>query len=519
MGGLRWHEVNGFISLSPTMGVRIIAQEHKSAIILLFVARHDDAYAWSATKRLVGDLDSYEVISIPVREKEVATPLIEGYGLEIATRAASIGLDSGALAAVSQAIDEDDLLAIIESMSEYVQDAILAVASGQLPARLNKEPTVITIGSDDDLMRALSLPLSNWRTFLHPAQRSIVDERREHLLAIMGAPGTGKSVVCVHRAVGLSREILDSEVVLLLTYSRGLVNDLQDAVKFVDPYNKFKVRVHTLDQIRNSKSSVSIDCDDGGVFLTVNESIFRVQHIVVDEFQDSSNSFSEFLTEVIDGGMCSSITVALDPNQSIFMAANRSPIWKIIDKCNLKYLNNCYRLTKQLLSGSYDLLSQIHEYGQSIGEATYAVTMPRARLSGPKLTLIPSDSDDELLKNAKTALNSLVKRYGGQGVACIYVQHYNPHFAKSGKVDEVERKILADETLGAYHEFAPKCKGREFFATVLVVPESYLSSEKQGQGRICRLNTLYVGLTRARNETIVVYRKTSPCAQFLDCLN
>jgi hypothetical protein len=45
--GMRPHPVGEFLSLSPNMELRVLADENADAIVLVYVDKHDEAYRWA----------------------------------------------------------------------------------------------------------------------------------------------------------------------------------------------------------------------------------------------------------------------------------------------------------------------------------------------------------------------------------------------------------------------------------------------------------------------------------------
>lgn len=73
-----------------------------------------------------------------------------------------------------------------------------------------------------------------WRAFLHPAQRRHVEARHSGPARVVGGPGTGKTVVLIHRARELCRRYPGSRIVLT-TFTRNLADRLRDDLRRLDP--------------------------------------------------------------------------------------------------------------------------------------------------------------------------------------------------------------------------------------------------------------------------------------------
>lgn len=86
----------------------------------------------------------------------------------------------------------------------------------------------VVLTEDDDLRRLLDAPLSQWRVFLHPTQRSVVDGDYSGPARVSGGAGTGKTVVAMHRARRLAQSLIRQHSdgkVLLTTFTRNLATE------------------------------------------------------------------------------------------------------------------------------------------------------------------------------------------------------------------------------------------------------------------------------------------------------
>lgn len=81
------------------------------------------------------------------------------------------------------------------------------------------------VGNQRDLEAMLNAPLEKWRVFLHPTQRQVACRDWNGPLRLLGAAGTGKTVVAMHRARWLARQSTDARV-LFVTYNRNLARDI-----------------------------------------------------------------------------------------------------------------------------------------------------------------------------------------------------------------------------------------------------------------------------------------------------
>ena len=85
------------------------------------------------------------------------------------------------------------------------------------------------IEDEFELNDILDAPFDQWRIFLHPTQRKLVQMKANGPIRVLGGAGTGKTVVLMHRARHLAREVFagDDDRLLVTTFTRNLALDLQ----------------------------------------------------------------------------------------------------------------------------------------------------------------------------------------------------------------------------------------------------------------------------------------------------
>ena len=106
--------------------------------------------------------------------------------------------------------DEDTLLELARHLPVEASDALLELATGGTPALpavdtesidpfehpdARRRFHVVVEGGDESVAEFLEQPLSVWRFFLHPSQRSVVENNWRGPFRAVGAPGTGKTGV------------------------------------------------------------------------------------------------------------------------------------------------------------------------------------------------------------------------------------------------------------------------------------------------------------------------------------
>ncbi|MFW6252886.1 MAG: 3'-5' exonuclease [bacterium] len=227
----------------------MIVHRTNASMVLCYVDHHDKAYSWAERRRLEAHpvtgaaqlVEFQETVQEIVVPRHVEAPPCGHLSDEELLR---IGVPEDWLSVI-RAADEDQLLSIAERLPTEAAEALLRVAAGgsvPIPETLSK-PTLEesfqhrdaqqrfrVVDGVEELQRALDRPWDKWLVFLHPDQRSLVEQDWNGPARVRGSAGTGKTVVAVHRAVHLARRNTESRV-LLVTFSDILARYLSEQLK------------------------------------------------------------------------------------------------------------------------------------------------------------------------------------------------------------------------------------------------------------------------------------------------
>lgn len=124
-------------------------------------------------------------------------------------------------------------------------------------AMARSQGRIALVSGPDELMEILAKPFDAWRVFLHPSQRRVAYRPSYNGPArVTGGPGTGKTVVALHRALHLARQLPSDAVdesILLTTYTRDLAADLRHSLELLIPDEELrgKIRVINVDALAN----------------------------------------------------------------------------------------------------------------------------------------------------------------------------------------------------------------------------------------------------------------------------
>ncbi|MFB9467458.1 UvrD-helicase domain-containing protein [Streptomyces cinereospinus] len=163
-----------------------------------------------------------------------------------------LGVAEPLLPVIRTLTTEDQLLGLVEYAPQLTGEVLIALFDGasyddvldqvtrpvaatepvdpdDFAAAARRPATVVTT-TDEDLRGALeSGDFGRWKSFLHPTQARLVERRYNGPARVGGGPGTGKTVVALHRVRHLVRQLPPGhdKPVLLTTYNKNLAADLR----------------------------------------------------------------------------------------------------------------------------------------------------------------------------------------------------------------------------------------------------------------------------------------------------
>lgn len=277
-----------FLSARVNLDLRIIFVKRGEVCTLLYVDHHDDAYDWCEGKylvktdfgteyiydeKLVKDkldiLKEHDDLDLPnYLNFNECKPLFQSMGVKI-KELEKLGIQEIHAKNLYKIDDESVLLEYIEIFPEELQEALLDLATG------NKGFDVVyneLFCNNDEAeqennskrrfyttkdLRELELLMENedfekWTIFLHPSQEKLVRMEFNGPIIVEGGPGTGKTVVGIHRAAYLAENVYkkrDGKHILLCTYSKRLANTISNKLK----------KLFGLRNIENNVTVMSVD--------------------------------------------------------------------------------------------------------------------------------------------------------------------------------------------------------------------------------------------------------------------
>ena len=244
--------------------------------MLLWADKHDDAYRWATRHRCdvnpeTGALQVY----LPQEDgpadapQAAAEPAGAFAGLKD-RELMRLGVPAAMLPEVRGIADEDALESVEQRLPAEAYEALFYYLAGESYEDLVREreapPKVdvedfnaalqrpesqmrFAVAADDlELEAMLNAPLERWRVFLHPSQRRLVERHWNGPVRLLGGAGTGKTVVAMHRARWLARNLPQGRI-LFTTFTRNLAADIEHNLGAIcTPDEMERIEVTNLDR-------------------------------------------------------------------------------------------------------------------------------------------------------------------------------------------------------------------------------------------------------------------------------
>ncbi len=115
--------------------------------------------------------------------------------------------------------------------------------------RMESRGRFVVVENEMELEEVLNAPLEKWRVFLHPSQRRLVERRWNGPVRVLGGAGTGKTVVAMHRARWLARNLPEGGRIVFVTFTRNLAADIENNLRSIcSPQEMRRIDVTNLDR-------------------------------------------------------------------------------------------------------------------------------------------------------------------------------------------------------------------------------------------------------------------------------
>ncbi|MDI3420617.1 UvrD-helicase domain-containing protein [Streptomyces luteolus] len=273
-------------------GVLLAPDDGSGLFTLLRVAPHDEAINWACRRAYsvnsaTGGLEVRNVEALEQMETYFETKAITAPARLFAEHSdrvlRDLGIDDQVLRLARVCVTSDDLAVMAPPMmpadqyevlwfltqGESVEDVWeqLIAPRGQTVRTAEDRPTptlseavlntpdrMVEVTGPDELERILTADIARWRVFLHPAQRRYAYHPGFFGPAqVTGGPGTGKTVVALHRVRHLLLGGAPEDRVLLTTFTNTMAAALRDSLALLlgdaDAHLLDRVDVTTVDSL------------------------------------------------------------------------------------------------------------------------------------------------------------------------------------------------------------------------------------------------------------------------------
>ncbi|MGW8439323.1 UvrD-helicase domain-containing protein [Nocardiopsis sp. NPDC055879] len=260
----------------------VLAPTRGDTYTLLRVLPHDEAYEWAKRRTASVNLATGGIEIRDVEAMSTSLPFLEQMAQKAPARLfehvgdadlTRLGVDEQTRTFARALTDTEQLNAAQGLMPPVQWTVLCGLASGMSPeevwdelgSRITEEfdpedldsavrrssDRVLLVEGPDELMAVLAHPFDLWRIYLHPAQRQVVDAVYRGSARVSGGPGTGKTVVALHRAHRLAER--GRGAVLLTTFTSTLARSLEQNLTLLaehtgDPLSAGRVRVENIDR-------------------------------------------------------------------------------------------------------------------------------------------------------------------------------------------------------------------------------------------------------------------------------
>ena len=259
----------------------VLRPEKGNVYILLWVDHHDEAYRWAANKICPVNPESGSLQVVDVTLATASTPTTDrstAPGLFAGVRERNLlrlGIPELYLPRVFAVADDAGLDALAPELPEEASEALYMLASGysfeevvaeqertaarpvdvaDVAAALespDSQRRFYVVEDERELAAMLNAPLEQWRVFLHPSQRRLVERDWNGPVRVLGGAGTGKTVAALHRTKWLAENRFTgvNDRILFTTFTRNLAADIrEDLGNICAPETMSRIEVVNLDK-------------------------------------------------------------------------------------------------------------------------------------------------------------------------------------------------------------------------------------------------------------------------------
>jgi mRNA-degrading endonuclease RelE of RelBE toxin-antitoxin system len=271
---------NNFWSFRVSKEIRVIYMHENSDYVLFHVNLHDLAYDWS-DRHLIefstqGSIEiiEFDDLSFPDKNKfETDNSIFQrkSVNIDVINRLIKNKAFIPYLLkceTVNEVIEFLNINGFSDDVRESIIDLLNGVPFLEVEKRIisggitlnqaikKSSRTIHSIDESINLDELFGTDFADWQVYLHPSQLDIVESSIKDNILVEGGPGTGKTVVGMHKAINIAKklELVPDAQVLFVTFSKKLALLIQEnisklkKINNIDPENSI-IAVSSVDSI------------------------------------------------------------------------------------------------------------------------------------------------------------------------------------------------------------------------------------------------------------------------------
>ena len=287
--------------------------------------------------------------------------------------------------------------------------------------RLESRGRFVVVDDEMELEEVLIAPLEKWRVFLHPSQRRLVERKWNGPVRVLGGAGTGKTVVAMHRARWLARNLPEGERILFVTFTRNLAADIENNLRTIcSPQEMRRIDVTNLDRwvygfLRRRNIDFQIVFSRGQAPWS---DVWRQALALKDPALNLPNAFyaDEFDQIVLANGITTEAKYLRVPRAgrgTPLRRAQRARVWPVFEDYRLnlllqggKEMDDAYRAAAALLAedrGGLAYTAAIVDEAQDMGAQAYRLLRTLVP-EGPNDLFIVGDGHQRIYGRSRVVL-------------------------------------------------------------------------------------------------------------------
>lgn len=432
----------------------VLVPESGDNLTLLRVDTHDEAYGWVRHRRVSVNMATGHM---EIRDDAIIDNTIEGLTHAPGALARPLfehvsdadlirlGIDDQMLRFARMLTDVAMLEALDGNLPQVQFDVLFGLAAGMspedvwndvvgavVPEKIDPEDLaaaarrmphkVALVEGPDELMELFDKPFARWRVYLHPLQREAAFRAYSGAAQVTGGPGTGKTVVALHRARHLARQ---GGRVLLTTFTATLARSLAESLRLLETADEVlsRIDVLTVDQVARRLVDEHV-----GKFalLRIEEEKEIWRRIIRRRGLDFTEKFlrEEWRQVVLAQGITSSdnyLNTRRTGRGRRLGSLQRAQIWRAVAEFEQELTEHNYRTFETICVEATRVLGELDTwpYGHVIVDEAQDLHPVRWRVlraaaaEGPNDLFIASDTHQRIYDN-RVSLNSVGIKLAGR---------------------------------------------------------------------------------------------------------